>query len=123
MARGAEQKVLARTRRRARTRKKIFGTNACPRLAVFRSHRHLYGQLIDDATGRTLSSASTLDKALRTRLKAGGTVVSAVEVGKLLGQRAVALGVQRVVFDRAGYRYHGRVKALAEGARASGLQF
>ena len=123
MALDVKQKGLARRRRRARVRKKIFGTQTCPRLSVFRSHRHLYGQLIDDTTGRTVSAASTLDKALRARLKNGVTVVSAVEVGKLLGQRAMALGVQQAVFDRAGYRYHGQVKALADGARASGLEF
>lgn len=123
MALGATQKILARHRRHAHVRKKVFGTQACPRLSVFRSHRHLYGQLIDDHAGRTMASASTLDKALRTGSEKRKPVEIAHAVGRLLGDRAIALGLQRVVFDRGGYRYHGQVKALAEGARASGLKF
>lgn len=118
-----DHKVRARLRRHIRVRKKVFGTAARPRLSIFRSHLHIYGQLIDDQLGRTLVSASTMDKTLRARLSKGGTMAAAYEVGKLLGERAVAAGARQAVFDRSGYRYHGRAKALAEGARAGGLQF
>lgn len=118
-----DHKVRARLRRHIRVRKKVFGTSARPRLSIFRSHRHIYGQLIDDQLGRTLASASTMETAFRARPLKGGTAAAAHEVGKLLGERAVAAGARQAVFDRSGYRYHGRTKALAEGARAGGLQF
>ena len=90
---------------------------------MFRSGRHIYGQVIDDAQGRTLAAASTLDKDLRGELKSGADREAAKRVGLLLAERAKAAGVEAVLFDRGGYRYHGRVKALAEGAREGGLQF
>ena len=93
------------------------------RLSVFRSGRHIYGQVIDDAAGRTLAAASTLDKGLRGELKTGADREAAKRVGLLLAERAKAAGVEEVVFDRGGYRYHGRVKALADGAREGGLSF
>jgi large subunit ribosomal protein L18 len=93
------------------------------RLSVFRSSRHIYGQIIDDAVGRTLASASTLDKDLRGELKTGADRDAARRVGQLLAERAKAAGVGEVIFDRGGYRYHGRVQALAEGAREGGLTF
>ena len=99
------------------------GTAERPRLAVFRSLKHIYAQLVDDLAGRTLAAAGTRDAELRGTLNGTGNVAGAEAVGRLLAQRAVAAGVSKVVFDRAGYRYHGRVKALAEGARAAGLEF
>lgn len=94
-----------------------------PRLSVFRSGRHIYAQVIDDRAGRTLAAASTLDKDLRTKLKKGSDRDAAGEVGKLVAARAVAAGVKEVIFDRGGYRFHGRVKALADSAREAGLSF
>lgn len=93
------------------------------RLSVFRSGRHIYGQVIDDGAGRTLAAASSLDKDLRASLKTGADREAAKRVGLLLAERAKAAGVEQVVFDRGGYRYHGRVQALAEGAREGGLAF
>lgn len=108
-----------------RIRKRVRGTAERPRLAVFRSLRHIYAQIIDDERGITLAAASTLDRALRAdgRLRYGGNVAAAREVGKLIAARALEKGITRVVFDRGGYRYHGRVKALAEAAREAGLEF
>jgi large subunit ribosomal protein L18 len=94
-----------------------------PRLSVFRSSKHIYAQLIDDGAGRTLAAASTLDKALREQIKSGADRSAAEQVGRLLAERAKAAGIEAVVFDRGGYRYHGRVKALADSARAAGLAF
>ena len=93
------------------------------RLSVFRSSKHIYAQVIDDAAGRTLAAASSIDKELRAKLKTGADAAAAAEVGKLLAERAVKAGVKAVVFDRGGYLYHGRVKALADGAREGGLAF
>ena len=94
-----------------------------PRLSVFRSSKHIYAQVIDDVNGRTLASASSIDKELRSGLKTGADVEAAGKVGELLARRAKEAGVDAVVFDRGGYRYHGRVKALADAARAGGLTF
>ncbi len=94
-----------------------------PRLSVYRSNKHIYGQIIDDLRGRTLVTASSLDRMLREELGKGSDKEAAHRVGKLLAERARAAGIEKVVFDRGGYRYHGRVKALAEGAREGGLQF
>ncbi len=93
------------------------------RLSVFRSGKHIYAQVIDDGAGRTLVAASSLEKALREKLKTGADKAAATEVGKLIAERAVAAGVKDVVFDRGGYLYHGRVRALADGAREGGLNF
>jgi large subunit ribosomal protein L18 len=111
--------------RRARRTRFAIRQNAAgrPRLSVFRSSRHIYGQVIDDAAGRTLAAASTLDPGLRAALKTGADREAAKRVGQLLAERAKAAGVEQVVFDRGGYRYHGRVQALAEGAREGGLSF
>jgi len=113
-----------RERRRIRVRKKITGTRECPRLNVFRSARHIYAQLVDDERGVTLCAASTLLPELKERLgDGGGKIGVARAVGEMIAEKAKSLGIERVVFDRAGYLYHGRVKALAEGARAKGLEF
>ena len=111
-----------RIKRHTRIRKKITGTAERPRLAVFRSNRHLYAQLIDDVAGRTLASASTVDPSLRSE-STPNSVESAAKVGSLVAERAAALDITSVVFDRGGFRFHGKVKALADGAREKGLQF
>ncbi|HEV2861615.1 MAG TPA: 50S ribosomal protein L18 [Pyrinomonadaceae bacterium] len=102
-----------------RIRRKVRGTAARPRLAIFRSLNHIYAQLIDDETGATLASASTVEKDLRG--STGGNIEAAERVGRAIAERALAKGVEQVVFDRGGFRYHGRVKALADAARAAGL--
>jgi large subunit ribosomal protein L18 len=115
----------ARARRHRRVRKHVSGTAARPRLAVFRSLRHIGAQLVDDATGRTLVAASTTEPALRAALGSASacTAAGAAAIGKTISERAKAAGVDTVVFDRAGYLFHGRVKALAEAAREGGLKF
>jgi large subunit ribosomal protein L18 len=118
---GKLTKEEARDRRHHRIRHKVVGTAERPRLNVFRSSRHIYAQLIDDTAGRTLLSASSLDPELK--IKGGGNVDAAKVVGRLIGKRAIAQGVTRVVFDRGGFLYHGRVKALADAAREAGLEF
>ena len=111
-------------KRHRRLRRHITGTSDRPRLAVFRSNNHIYAQVIDDDAQSTLCSASTLDKDLRTGLKANANSCNAsVAVGELVAKRALAKGIQQVVFDRGGNLYHGRVKALADAAREAGLQF
>ncbi len=112
----------ARRRRHKRVRKKVFGTSERPRMVVFRSLKHIYVQLVDDARGVTLLSASSLDPEFPQGLK-GSNTEGAKAVGRLLAKRALAEGISSVVFDRGGYLYHGRVKALAEGAREGGLRF
>jgi large subunit ribosomal protein L18 len=111
-------------RRKQRTRIAIRRNSVGrPRLSVHRSGKHIYAQIIDDAAGATLAAASTVEKDLRAKFKSGSSVLAATEIGKLIAERATAKGVKEVVFDRGGFRYHGRVKALAEGAREGGLSF
>ena len=112
-----------RQRRHIRVRKHISGTPERPRLNVFRSLSNIYAQVIDDTTGNTLLSASTLDSAIKDKIAHGGNIEAAKEVGKLVAEKALAAGITTVVFDRGGYVYHGRVKELADGARAGGLEF
>jgi large subunit ribosomal protein L18 len=109
-----------RRRRHARVRKHVMGTAATPRLAVFRSNKHIYVQAIDDIAGRTLASASTMEKSHRG---ATATVDAARAIGKSIGERLKATGVTKAVFDRGGFKYHGRVAAIADGAREAGLEF
>ncbi|APF37856.1 50S ribosomal protein L18 [Chelatococcus daeguensis] len=114
----------ATERRTARVRRAIrAAANGRPRLSVFRSSKQIYAQIIDDAAGRTLVAASTLEKDMREQLRTGATVEAAAAVGKLIAERAVKAGVKEVVFDRGPFIYHGRVKALAEAAREGGLSF
>ncbi len=112
---------VTRQKRHLRIRQTIKGTADKPRLCVFRSNKQIYAQIIDDTTGTTLASASSLDKEIK--VENGGNVNAATEVGTLVAKRALALKIEAVVFDRGGYLYHGRVKALAEAARAAGLKF
>src|SRR6201997_564660 len=112
-----------RRRVHERVRTKVVGTTERPRLCVYRSLGHIYAQVIDDHSGRTLVSASSLDKGTRAGLKGGGNIAAAKIVGKAVADRALAAGIQQVVFDRGGYMYHGRVEALASAAREAGLKF
>ncbi|BCP54120.1 50S ribosomal protein L18 [Kaistia sp. 32K] len=115
---------ILQDRRAARVRRALRKVaNGRPRLSVYRSSEHIYAQVIDDAEGRTLASASTLEKDLRGSLKTGADKAAAEAVGKLVAERAKAAGVTQVIFDRGGYLFHGRVKALADGAREGGLDF
>ena len=113
----------ARTRRHRRVRKKVAGTPERPRLNVYRSLRHVYAQIIDDTVGHTMVSASTVDQDVSSQCEGCEKTEQARVVGRVLAERALAKGVQEVVFDRGGYQYHGRVKELAEGAREAGLRF
>lgn len=114
-------KNATRKKRHARVRSKLSGTAARPRLNVYRSNKHIYAQLIDDVQGVTLASASTLDKEVN--VESSSNIDAAVKVGELVAKRAVEKGYKSVVFDRGGYLYHGRVKALADAARENGLEF
>lgn len=114
-----KNKIQRRGRRKAGIRKRVMGTPDCPRLSVFRSAKHIYAQVIDDLGGKTLVAASSVTE----KVAAGGNVAAAEVVGKTLAEKAKAAGISAVQFDRNGYRYHGRVKALADSAREAGLQF
>ncbi len=116
-------KVAARDLRRARIRRRVRGTDTRPRLSVFRSERHIYVQVVIDSAGKTLLAVSTLTPELRAQLKKTTNVAAAKEVGLLVARRCKEKGINRVVFDRNGFLYHGRVRALADGAREGGLEF
>ena len=116
-------KKIARQKRKARIRKTLSGSKERPRLTVFRSARHIYAQVIDDTVGITLVTASSLEKAFKDQPKFNSKVAAAAFIGKLLGQRALDKGIKKVVFDRNGFLYHGRVKAVSDGAREAGLSF
>ena len=118
-----EKKRLHREKRHKRVRRKVSGTAERPRLSVYRSNVHIYAQLVDDDTGRTVVAADSRSKEFRAGQPRGGNVAAAKAVGGVLAERAKAAGVTQVVFDRGGYKYHGRVKALADAARAGGLVF
>jgi large subunit ribosomal protein L18 len=113
----------ARLKRHYRMRKDVVGTAERPRLNIFRSLNHIYAQIINDETSTTLVSASTIDKEIRGAIEKGGNIDAAKLIGKEVAKRALAKGIEKVVFDRGGYIYHGRVAAVAEGAREAGLQF
>ncbi len=117
-----QDKVTARLRRKKAIRKRVRGTSERPRLSVFRSARHIYGQIINDEAGQTLVSVSTVTPELRSEIEGTGNVAAAKKVGMLVAKRALEKGIKRVVFDRNGFLYHGRVKALAEAAREGGLE-
>jgi large subunit ribosomal protein L18 len=119
----ALSKEQSRIKRHQRIRKRLQGTGEKPRLSVYKSLNHIYAQLIDDTAGKTLLSASTLEKEIRTDLKHGGNLEAAKKVGASLAEKALGKKITTVVFDRAGYRYHGCVKALADAAREKGLKF
>lgn len=112
-----------RKKRHRRVRRKVFGTPDCPRLNIYRSSNNIYAQVVDDTNGITLAAASSLDKEIKEKATNTGNKEAAKLVGNLIGKKATEKGIQKVVFDRGGYLYHGRVRELAEGARESGLQF
>jgi len=112
-----------RLKRKKRIRQRVFGTPARPRLTVFRSARHIYAQIIDDTRGETLVAASTVEPEIKDRGKFENKIAAAVQIGKLVAERATEKGIKSVVFDRNGYLYHGRVKAVSDGAREIGLDF
>ncbi|MCS7176026.1 MAG: 50S ribosomal protein L18 [Candidatus Kapabacteria bacterium] len=119
-----KKKQKRRLRRKLRVRKKVSGTSERPRLTVYRSLKHIYAQIIDDTRGHTLVSASTIDRQLRAEVSSVRPKVAQAQiVGRALAERALKAGIRTVVFDRNGYKYHGRIKALAEAARQAGLQF
>ena len=118
-----QDRRASRDIRKARIRRRVNGSAARPRLAVFRSLNHIYAQLVDDEAAATLAAADSRSKDFRGQHKSGGNVAAAKAVGTLLAERAKARGIERVIFDRGGYMYHGRVKALADAARAAGLVF
>jgi len=118
-----DQRRLARLKRKKRIRKSMFGTQQRPRLSIFRSAKHIYAQLIDDTTGHTLASASTLEQVIKESPEYKNKVSVATLVGKLVAERANEQGIKKVVFDRNGFLYHGRVKAVSDGAREAGLDF
>jgi len=120
---GKSEPRLARHRRHLRVRTKVEGTASRPRLCVFRSLNHIYAQVIDDSQGHTLTSTSTLDPEIKGEMDGKAKTAKAELVGSLVAKRALANGINQVVFDRGGYKYHGRVKALAEAARQTGLKF
>ena len=122
MARSISRNSL-RVRRHARVRRRIIGDGARPRLSVFRSLHHIYVQLIDDATGNTLAAASTREKDIAKDVESRKSISAAEKVGTAIAKRAKAQGITAVVFDRGGYKYHGRIKALADAARGAGLEF
>lgn len=119
----SRQSIVARMRRKKSIRKRVRGTDEKPRLTVIKSARHMYVQAIDDVKGRTIASASTLSKEGRTELKDMDKKAKAKKVGEVVGKKLIDMGVKKVVFDRNGYLYHGRVAALADGAREAGLRF
>ena len=119
----ANSKVIRRNRRKRGIRKNVFGTAGRPRLTVFRSLKHVYAQVINDLDGRTIASASTVDKGVELSSGQGGNCDAAKTVGATVARRAMDAGCSEVVFDRNGFRYHGRVKALADAAREAGLKF
>lgn len=117
------EKVAAREKRKKRIRKTISGTAVKPRLCVYKSLRQIYAQLIDDSHDKVITAASTLTKEVSVTVKCGGNVEAAKKVGEYIGKKAAGMGISQVVFDRNGFKYHGRIKALADGAREAGLQF
>lgn len=119
----SREKIAARLKRKKRIRKKISGTAARPRLCVFKSLKNMYAQLVDDESGKVLTGVSTLTGDLKAELKYGGNVGSAKKVGETIAKKALAMGIKEILFDRNGFKYHGRVKALADGAREGGLIF
>lgn len=118
-----EKKKESHLKRKARVRKKIVGASERPRLNVYRSNKHIYAQIIEDATGKTLMAASTLNKDLKDKLGNVKKTEAAKKIGEFMAKKAIAKGIDKVVFDRGGFLYHGRIKAVADGAREAGLKF
>lgn len=115
------QKAINKIKRRIR--QKIKGTSEKPRLSVFRSHKHIYAQLIDDTSGKTIAASSTLDKNINSKINSKSTCEASTIVGRLIAKKSLEANIENVIFDRGGHRYHGRIKALADAARENGLKF
>ncbi|HAG51238.1 MAG: 50S ribosomal protein L18 [Deltaproteobacteria bacterium GWC2_42_51] len=121
---GIEKRIEGYLKRKKRVRKKIWGTSERPRLSIFRSNKHIYAQIIEDASGKTLISTSTISKELQDKLKKKTKKTEAAKkIGELVAKKAISKGIDKVVFDRGGFIYHGRIKAVADGAREAGLKF
>ena len=118
-----KKKKVARARRHKRIRRKIIGTLQQPRLSIYISLKYIYAQLIDDICAKTVAAASSLDPEIKSKLKSAGSLEAAKAVGALIAQKAASSGLKKIVFDRSGYKYHGKVKALADAAREAGLEF
>ena len=118
-----KKKALRRRRRKRHVRKRVSGTQDRPRLTVFRSHKNIYAQIVDDEVGRTLVTSSSMEKPVAAKLSGGGNKAAAQVVGEALAAKAIEAGIKKVVFDRNGYAYHGRIRELAEAARSGGLEF
>jgi large subunit ribosomal protein L18 len=118
-----KKKALRRRRRKRHVRKRVSGTQDRPRLTVFRSHKNIYAQIVDDEVGRTLVTSSSMEKPVSAKLSGGGNKAAAQVVGETLAAKAIEAGIKKVVFDRNGYAYHGRIRELAEAARGGGLEF
>ena len=118
-----ELKRKARIKRKKRIRKRVFGTTDRPRLSVFRSKRHIYAQLIDDSSGHTMAAASSVEKIVKDNPENENNISAATRIGQLIAERAIEKGVKKIVFDRNGFLYHGRIKAVSDGAREAGLEF
>jgi large subunit ribosomal protein L18 len=118
-----KEKVASRLKRKKRIRKKLAGSPDRPRLCVYKSLKNVYAQIIDDSTGRVLTGISTLNSEVKGEIKYGGNAASAKKAGEAIGRKALNLGIKQVLFDRNGFKYHGRIKALADGAREAGLIF
>ena len=118
-----KRKILRRKRRQSRIRKRVFGTKSRPRLSVFRSLKNIYCQLINDEEGKTIVSASSFSEDIKSEFPYGGNIAVAEKVGEVIAKEAIAKGINDVVFDRRGYKFHGRIKSLAESARKNGLNF
>jgi large subunit ribosomal protein L18 len=116
-------RTQSRIKRKKRIRKRVIGTSERPRLCVFRSAKHIYAQVIDDTRGHTLTAASTVEKSIKKGSEKGGKIAAANQIGKLIAERAIQQGINKVVFDRNGFLYHGRLKAVSDGAREGGLEF
>ena len=119
----SDVKQKARLKRKKRIKKKVVGTPTRPRLSVFRSKKHIYAQIIDDSRGHTLAAASSMEKAAKDYPEHNNKISVAAYIGKLIAERAVGKGIKQIVFDRNGFLYHGRVKAVSDGAREAGLEF
>ncbi len=118
-----KEKIEARLKRKKRIRKKVTGTAERPRLCVYKSLKNMYAQLVDDTTGKVITGVSTLTADVKGEIKYGGNAASAKKIGEAIAKKALDLGIKEILFDRNGFKYHGRVKALAEGAREAGLNF
>lgn len=119
----AKKRLVVRAKKKRKIRENIEGTEHCPRVSVYRSSKHIYVQVIDDAQGKTLCAASTVEKGAQKKEKNGGNIASAIKIGESIGKKLEKIGVKKIVFDRNGFFYHGRIKSLSDGIRSTGIKF